>query len=277
MQINHLVYIGVLFILLNVGLNVYLQFDRVRDTLKRQEKNHEFEEETKEVLDKVDKIVEQELHHPTDEKDSEELERIDAEINELKKELEEEPEKEVFLVHNNIFEKDAGEKVCKNVFNSELATKKQVEDGFNNGANWCNYGWTSEGEAYYPLQDKTDGEKCAGDRGLNGGELDGDNLKLGVHCYGVKPKENDLYSLDKLYSDSHLAEEDQKILDTYRKRLHNKDLKVAPFNNKSWSQYSHKNDTIHINETLVVSSKKDTSKDPNSIKVEKFKVQEIAP
>ena len=184
------------------------------------------------------------------------------------------PMEEVFLVKNNIFLKNQGDKVCKALFNSKLATKEQLNDTYNNGANWCNYGWIEKSEAYYPLQNDTDNATCLGKKGLNGGVMDED-LNLGIHCYGVKPSENAYYPLDKLYNDSSMSDKDLVMLENYRKKLNAGGIKITPFNNNAWSKYSYKADTIKIGESTVVTEKNDKSKDPNSIKIEKVIVKEL--
>ena len=97
-------------------------------------------------------------------------------------------------IDNNIFSYKEAEKVCK-TFNSELASKEQVEKAHEEGANWCNYGWSKGGLALYPIQkeyyqelknsDSGKKNQC-GYPGVNGGKLN-PNLKLGINCYGIKP------------------------------------------------------------------------------------------
>ncbi len=184
------------------------------------------------------------------------------------------PREEVFLIKNNIFSKNQGEKVCKALFNSKLANKEQLNDTYNNGANWCNYGWIDKSEAYYPLQTDTDDTTCLGKKGLNGGLMEED-LSLGVHCYGVKPGENSYYPLDKLYNDSSMSDKDLVMLENYKKKMNAGGIKIAPFNNNSWSKYSFKSDTIKIGDSIVVTEKNDNSKDPNTLKIEKVIVKEL--
>ena len=109
---------------------------------------------------------------------------------------------EVFNISENIFTFDEAEGVCK-AFDSELASKEQIELALEDGANWCNYGWSKGGLALYPIQEgyykrlkKSDSKKKnqCGFPGVNGGKLN-PNLKLGVNCYGKKP-------VDKIDSDN---------------------------------------------------------------------------
>ena len=181
---------------------------------------------------------------------------------------------EAFLVKSNIFNKNESNKVCKALFNSRAATREELNADYNNGANWCNYGWTTDGSAYYPLQHNSDTPVCVGSKGLNGGALDG-APKLGITCYGVKPTETEYTSLATIYRDSSIAEADISMLDKYRQMMSSGKIKVAPFNDKVWSRYSYKDDQLHIGNKTIVTQKKDTSKDPNSIKTETVQVQSI--
>jgi len=181
---------------------------------------------------------------------------------------------ETFLVKSNIFNKDESNKVCKALFNSRAATREELNADYNNGANWCNYGWTMDGSAYYPLQNNSDTPVCVGSKGLNGGALNG-APKLGITCYGTKPTEKEYTSLDKIYRDSSIAEADISMLEKYREMMSAGKIKVAPFNDKVWSRYSFKDDRLKIGNNTILTQKKDTSKDPNSIKTEKVQVQGI--
>ena len=181
---------------------------------------------------------------------------------------------ETFLVKSNIFNKDESNKVCKALFNSRAATREELNADYNNGANWCNYGWTVDGSAYYPLQNNSDTPVCVGSKGLNGGALDG-APKLGITCYGTKPTEKEYTSLNTIYRDSSIAEADISMLEKYREMMSSGKIKVAPFNDKVWSRYSFKDDRLNIGNNTILTQKKDTSKDPNSIKTEKVQVQGI--
>ena len=92
--------------------------------------------------------------------------------------------KEVYNVYENVFKYDDAEKVCE-ILGGELASYEQILNAYNDGAEWCNYGWSKDQSAYYPMINKID--KC-GDVGINGGVFDPE-LEFGVNCYGVKPDE----------------------------------------------------------------------------------------
>ena len=104
--------------------------------------------------------------------------------------------KEVFNIKDNVFTYKESKDVCR-AFDSEVASKKQVEMALENGANWCNYGWTKGGLALYPIQknyydqlkkSNSDKKNQCGYPGINGGKFN-PNFKFGVNCYGVKPED----------------------------------------------------------------------------------------
>ena len=285
MEIKTLVIIGFILTLLSSGLYFYIHIDSLMNVIKLTNK---FKIQKTIELKKIDTNVSNELKknepNVSNELIESDLDKLKKELEALKKSMSEKTEsvevktdekKEVFLVSNNIFSKSDSSKVCKGIFNSDGATKEQINDSFNNGANWCNYGWTSDGEAYYPLQNETNNTTCKGSIGLNGGIMADNNYSLGVLCYGVKPDEKNYTDLTKIKRDSVLSDADQKLLENYRKKLENGAIKIAPFNDKSWSRYSYKNDTLSINDKVVVTSKKESSNDPQALDKNKSKLETI--
>ena len=296
MEIKTLVIIGFILTLLSSGLYFYIHFDSLMNIITL---NNKFKIQKTIELKKIDTNVSNELKksdtNSSNELKESDLDKLKKELEALKKSMSEKAEtvevktdqkkeivevktdqkKEVFLVSNNIFSKSDSSNVCKGIFDSDSATKEQINDSFNNGANWCNYGWTSNGEAYYPLQSETNNSTCKGSIGLNGGIMADNNYTLGVLCYGVKPDEKNYTDLTKIKRDSSLCDADQKLLDNYRKKLENGAIKIAPFNDKSWSRYSYKNDTLSINDKVVVTTKKECSNDPQALDTNKSKVQAI--
>jgi len=102
---------------------------------------------------------------------------------------------EVFTIKENRYTYDDAEPLCKAI-GAELATYEQVKEAWDNGADWCNYGWVQGQMAVYPTQPETyeklqKGTKAqrtsCGKPGVNGGFFDNPALKFGVTCYGVKP------------------------------------------------------------------------------------------
>ena len=108
------------------------------------------------------------------------------------------PDAEVFNVANNLYTYEDARAVCK-AYNAELATYEQVEDAYNKGAEWCNYGWSEDQLALFPTQkktwstlQKTDKHKNdCGRPGVNGGYIANPYVRFGVNCFGKKPEPTD--------------------------------------------------------------------------------------
>jgi hypothetical protein len=108
--------------------------------------------------------------------------------------------KSVFNVASNKYTYADAEPLCK-ALGAELATYDQVKQAWDDGADWCNYGWVKGQTAVYPTQQKTfdklqtastDDERMAcGLPGINGGYMDNPDLRFGVNCYGDRPAEKD--------------------------------------------------------------------------------------
>jgi hypothetical protein len=109
------------------------------------------------------------------------------------------PEGEVFNIRNNLYTYDEAREVCS-IYGAKLATYDQIEDAYNNGAEWCNYGWSEGQMALFPTQKSTwdalqKGVKpCSGKAnmscgrpGINGGIIKNPKVRFGVNCYGKKP------------------------------------------------------------------------------------------
>jgi hypothetical protein len=101
--------------------------------------------------------------------------------------------KEVFHIANQDYTFEQAKCKCES-YNAKLASYDQLVDAYNDGAEWCTYGWSTGQKAYYPTQkcnwEKKGPEeklKC-GNPGLNGGFFADPSLKFGVNCYGKKPK-----------------------------------------------------------------------------------------
>ena len=150
--------------------------------------------------------------------------------------------KEVFHVANNIFTYDEAENVCKS-YNASLATYEQIENAYNNGANWCSYGWSDDQLGLFPIQKqlynslkKLDKKKyMCGRQGINGGYIANKNMKLGVNCYGVKPNatqddKNYMHIISHITSNDSTT--DSKSSD--ENGIDNSKYIIAPFNDSKW-------------------------------------------
>ena len=171
--------------------------------------------------------------------------------------------KEVFNIQNNIFNYKEAHKVCQ-AYGAELATFEQVKDAYEDGANWCNYGWTKGQMALYPtqysewkrLQDSgvdEDLKKSCGRPGLNGGYFDNPNLKFGVNCYGVKDSATDEEIalshrnsvgdvVDQLENDSASRQEEDTDVKKYRELRANGEISRNNFKCGSWNNHNVKSD-----------------------------------
>lgn len=154
-----------------------------------------------------------------------------------------EPKKEVYHIANQDYTYDQSKCKCES-YGGRLATKPEVIDAYNKGANWCSYGWTEKQAAYYPVQkcewDKIQKEnerlpnnakKYCGLPGINGGYFANPDIRFGINCYGVKPKGElnkpktpycppmNFCKLDTNYEASHKLDTDE----------------ITPFNDEKWS------------------------------------------
>lgn len=151
--------------------------------------------------------------------------------------------KQVFNIPGNYYSYDDAKAVCA-AFNSKLATYDQIESAYNKGAEWCNYGWSSDQLALFPTQKKTydvlqskpgRGNDC-GRPGINGGYIANPNVKFGVNCYGVKPditpEEQHIMKTVPPYPQTAEEIEFQKKVDKMKQNIDN--ILLSPFNHNSW-------------------------------------------
>jgi len=152
---------------------------------------------------------------------------------------------QVFNIPGNYFNYSDAKSLCK-AKGARLATYSEVEDAYNNGAEWCNYGWSEGQMALFPTQktsydklQKIEGhEKDCGRPGVNGGYIENPNLQYGANCYGYKPRmtkeEEDLMNTSTPYPKSEKDLEMERRVNYWKTRLD--DILVSPFNYQSWSR-----------------------------------------
>ena len=152
--------------------------------------------------------------------------------------------KEVFNVAQNKYTYTDAEPLCK-AFGAELATYDQVKGAWQQGADWCNYGWVKGQAAVYPTQQSTydklqagpEGQRGAcGVPGVNGGFFDNPEMKFGVNCYGPKPGENEAdvrHTMAANGNQTHDGLEYDKKVQDYK--AHMSETPVNPFNTATWS------------------------------------------
>jgi len=96
---------------------------------------------------------------------------------------------QVFHIANQDYTYDQAKCKC-GIYGARLATQAEITEAYNQGADWCSYGWSAGQQAFYPTQAETArrrGGEC-GKAGVNGGFFANPSLKFGVNCYGIKPE-----------------------------------------------------------------------------------------
>jgi len=153
---------------------------------------------------------------------------------------------EVFNISNNLYTYDDSQAICR-AYDSRLATYDEIETAYNNGAEWCNYGWSENQMAFFPTQKKTWQELQVSEKhknncgrpGVNGGYFANKNIKFGVNCFGLKPKakDNDVFTKTLVpFPQTEKNEELEKKVKYWKTNL-DKTLQVSSFNKEQWSRY----------------------------------------
>lgn len=152
---------------------------------------------------------------------------------------------EVFNIPDNTYTYDDAKAVCK-AYGGRLATYEEIEKAYEDGGEWCNYGWSKNQMALFPTQTKTwkklqkiKGHKNdCGRPGINGGYIANPNVKFGINCFGHKPRmtsaEKKLMETSNPYPLSAEERELEAKVKHYKKYL--PEILVSPFNYKNWSQ-----------------------------------------
>jgi hypothetical protein len=173
---------------------------------------------------KVDIVVDQSLYQP-------------APVPEIRF------KKQVFNIPGNYYNYENAKALCK-AYGADLASYDQIEKAYNNGAEWCNYGWSANQQALFPTQKKTydylqtvpGHENDCGRTGINGGYMANPKLRFGVNCYGNKPKitpeEEELMKTTPAYPQTAQDIAFQKRVDFWKTKV--TDILVSPFNKNSW-------------------------------------------
>jgi hypothetical protein len=157
---------------------------------------------------------------------------------------------EVFNVSDNIYTYEDAQAVCKS-YGARLANYDDIEDAYNNGAEWCNYGWSDNQMIFFPTQrdtwnqlqkDPANANKC-GRPGINGGYIDNPYLTFGINCFGVKPDPtaDELTKLKAPLQVEVIPEtpEQQKLNEKVQYwAQHQNDMRLNAFNHREWSEYS---------------------------------------
>jgi len=147
-------------------------------------------------------------------------------------------EREVFHISDQIYTFPEAKEKCK-AYGAELATRNQVTDAYNKGAEWISYGWSKGQKAFYPIQPcsyiklRRQGINI-GPPGVNGGKFK-KTLRFGANCFGIKPPGSVIKPkspICKEYGEEMICMKNPnacKVLDTDR---------LDPFiRDKLWSEY----------------------------------------
>jgi hypothetical protein len=152
---------------------------------------------------------------------------------------------QVFNIPGNYYRYEEAETLCQ-AYGARLANYEEVEQSYNKGAEWCNYGWSdgqmalfpTQAETYQNLQSIPGHEHDCGRPGVNGGYIANPRVRFGVNCYGIKPKitdqEKELMASTTPYqmTEKDILKEEQ--IDYWKTKLDN--ILVSPFNYQNWSK-----------------------------------------
>jgi hypothetical protein len=158
-------------------------------------------------------------------------------------------EPEVFHISNNLYTYDDAQTICAS-YGARLATYDDIEKAYNEGAEWCGYGWSANQMALFPTQKSTWDKLQANDKhkndcgrpGINGGYMANPNLRFGVNCFGIKPEPRQVEKDIMAMKQHQLVPRDQKDIDLDRKVQFWKEngdklLRISSFNRDKWSEY----------------------------------------
>jgi hypothetical protein len=152
---------------------------------------------------------------------------------------------EVYNIPGNYYTYRQAPALCK-ALGARIATYDEVEKAYNDGGEWCNYGWSDNQMALFPTQKSTYNtlqgikghEHDCGRPGVNGGYISNDRIRFGVNCFGKKHKisesEKKLMNLDPYP----ITKQDQimeKQVDFWKNHID--DIILSPFNYNHWSKY----------------------------------------
>ena len=156
---------------------------------------------------------------------------------------------EVFNISNNLYTYDDAQAIC-NSYGARLANYDEIEKAYNKGAEWCNYGWSSNQMAFFPTQKSTwdklqktkNHKNDCGRPGVNGGYMKNPYIRFGVNCYGKKPgaSDEDLNRMNAKKNQVYPKTREDLILDAkvqFWKDNADKLLKINSFNENKWSEF----------------------------------------
>ena len=155
-------------------------------------------------------------------------------------------EKQVYHIPGNKYTFDDARAICK-AYGNRLANYKEIENAYQNGGDWCTYGWSEDQMALFPTQierwerlQKIKGhENDCGRPGINGGYIANPNVRFGVNCYGYRPKitsqEAEMMKNIPLFPKTQKELDFQKRIEYWKNKIAN--IVVSPFNSNNWSMH----------------------------------------
>jgi len=153
--------------------------------------------------------------------------------------------KQVFNIPGNYYNYENAKALCQ-AYGADLANYQQIEDAYNKGAEWCNYGWSEGQMALFPTKQSTfdnlqtikGHEHDCGRPGINGGYIANPQVKFGVNCYGNKPRiteeEEELMNTATPYPETAQDLVFQKRVDFWKNNVDK--ILVSPFNQNRWTE-----------------------------------------
>jgi hypothetical protein len=157
---------------------------------------------------------------------------------------------EVFNIANSLYTYDDAQVVCK-AYGARLATVDELNEAYDEGADWCVSSWSADRQVLFPTQRSTydrlqnikGAENNCGRTGVNGGRVEDTSMRFGINCYGIKPDPSsaDKLRLNEIQTKVIPKSKEEVILDAkleYWKN--NKDMYsiLNPFNTDKWSLQS---------------------------------------
>jgi hypothetical protein len=155
-------------------------------------------------------------------------------------------EKQVYHIPGNKYTFDDARAICK-AYGNRLANYKEIENAYQNGGDWCSYGWSEDQMALFPTRmerwerlQKIEGhENDCGRPGINGGYIANPNVRFGVNCYGYRPKitsqEAEMMKNIPLFPKTQKELDFQKRIEYWKNKIAN--IVVSPFNSNNWSMH----------------------------------------
>jgi flagellar basal body-associated protein FliL len=152
---------------------------------------------------------------------------------------------QVFNIPDNKYVYEDAKALCS-AYGARLATYKEIEKSYNEGGEWCNYGWSEDQMALFPTQQKTwfnlqkipGHENDCGRPGINGGYMANPQIRFGVNCYGHKPNINQEEELLMANQSIYPKTEKDILMERRVNYWKNKisQILVSPFNYNNWSR-----------------------------------------